>query len=559
MQTHCPYASRLLIALLSVLVTQAGAQVSTSPVQADALKSIEQSLQQSQPRRLKPLSPLDVMGLESNQSIDKLVGVEVDHADYREPVLRYWREQMGQAISATQLQDFRGWLYGHSRWRGFLSYAQTEVRAVAGGSVLVVQIVEPRLQAVRVNATSDETMKRYGALVIERLNQDFKQGATLDILGLDQRLLTASEDLPLDLEATLRAVGPNEVDMIVQIRDVSHQTGQARERLVQLNNHGLRQYGRPQVLASMVLDGLDPRSSLSLIALKSEGITFGRAEYSAARYANRQRWSVWASGSNSRNILGGSATTLGRSGEVGVGIGQLYGGWRDFVYRWRPELFTRHSSSALELTGQEITRVHDTQYRLRISADNEKTTEASSRADFTFAIGDYSRLDGITSVDKGPYGKIEWSLRHQKALDLQRQWTGAIKLRGQLSHDRLDSYNQMTLGGPSGVRAFTTVDGLGDQGLLLSLELNRRLALGQSVGLFYDGGQIKLRNPQASEPKKTYSLQALGTQINGEAVGGIYNLTLAKGIGSYHGWSSSNIESKPRNWRLYGSISWMFQ
>jgi hemolysin activation/secretion protein len=117
----------------------------------------------------------------------------------------------------------------------------------------------------------------------------------------------------------------------------------------------------------------------------------------------------------------------------------------------------------------------------------------------------------------------------------------------------------MTLGGPSGVRAFTTVDGLGDQGLLLSLELNRRLALGQSVGLFYDGGQIKLRNPQASEPKKTYSLQALGTQINGEAVGGIYNLTLAKGIGSYHGWSSSNIESKPRNWRLYGSISWMFQ
>ena len=160
MQTHCPYASRLLIALLSVLVTQAGAQVSTSPVQADALKSIEQSLQQSQPRRLKPLSPLDVMGLESNQSIDKLVGVEVDHADYREPVLRYWREQMGQAISATQLQDFRGWLYGHSRWRGFLSYAQTEVRAVAGGSVLVVQIVEPRLQAVRVNATSDETMKR---------------------------------------------------------------------------------------------------------------------------------------------------------------------------------------------------------------------------------------------------------------------------------------------------------------------------------------------------------------------------------------------------------------
>jgi hemolysin activation/secretion protein len=563
MNPHHITATRLFTWLALSASTGALAQV-TPPAAPASLpqgleKSIEQSLQQSQPARLKPLAALDVLGLESNQSIDKLLGVQVEHPDYRDAVQRYWALRIGQPVDASALQDFRGWLFAESRLRGYLSYADTQVQASAGGSTLVVRVVEPKLQAVRVTSSSDDAMQRYGKLVVERLAQDFKTGQPVDTLGLDQRLVSASEDLPLELEATIRAVGPNEVDLIVQMRDLVHKAGRAKDSLVQLNNHGLRQYGRAQALASTVIEGLDPRSSLSLVGLKSQGITYGRAEYDAATYGSRRHWSVWASGSNSRNILGGAATTLGSSTEVGVGVSQIDGGWRDYVYRGRVELMTRRSSSKLELTGQEITKVHDTQYRMRISADNEKTTEASSRAEYLFVVGEYSRLDGISSVDTGPYGKVEFNLRHQRALDLQRQWVGSIKLRGQLSFSRLDSYNQMVLGGVNGVRAYTSVDGLGDNGGLLNLEINRRLSSGQSVGAFYDGGLIRLSSPQASEPQRRYSLQALGTQVSGQTLGGLYNVSLAKGIGGYAGWNAYNTETKPNNWRLNVAMTWFVQ
>ncbi len=115
----------------------------------------------------------------------------------------------------------------------------------------------------------------------------------------------------------------------------------------------------------------------------------------------------------------------------------------------------------------------------------------------------------------------------------------------------------MVLGGPTGVRAYSTMDGLGDQGGLVSLEVNHRLTRSHSAGLFYDGGLIRLMNPQTTEPQTPYSLQALGMQMNGQALGGVYNLTVAKGIGSHRGWNAYNTESSPHNWRLYGAINWV--
>ena len=130
----------------------------------------------------------------------------------------------------------------------------------------------------------------------------------------------------------------------------------------------------------------------------------------------------------------------------------------------------------------------------------------------------------------------------------------ADMIRIQMSSSRLEAGNQMVLGGPNGVRAYTTVDGLGDHGALLSLGAQRRWSSGHSVGFFYDGGRIKLLNPQATEPQKSHRLEALGTEIRGPVSGGIYNLTMAKGMGGYKGWNSTNIESKPNNWRFFASI-----
>jgi hemolysin activation/secretion protein len=150
-------------------------------------------------------------------------------------------------------------------------------------------------------------------------------------------------------------------------------------------------------------------------------------------------------------------------------------------------------------------------------------------------------------------------LRDQKSWNQEGSIYSLVKFKGQLTTARLDAYNQMSLGGIGGVRAYTSVDGIGDDGMVASLELNRRLNNGMVVGGFYDAGFIKLKNPAlGTEPLKSYYLQALGMQLSGSYQRAIYSLTLAKGFGGYSAWNSYNIESKPNNWRLVGALTYLF-
>ena len=118
----------------------------------------------------------------------------------------------------------------------------------------------------------------------KRLEQDFRPGQPLDTLDLDQRLDSASYDLPVELDATIRAVAAAEIDLVVTIHPAPSRSGQLLDSLVQVNNYGLRSYGRPQVLGSMTIGGHEPKAALNLVGQKSEGIYVWRK-----RSANQTR------------------------------------------------------------------------------------------------------------------------------------------------------------------------------------------------------------------------------------------------------------------------------
>jgi hemolysin activation/secretion protein len=553
-----------LITLASALQAtfgQAWAQTSTpTPPPGSVQQNIDQSVNQLPKPKVKPLANIDVLGLENAESIDRLLGLEIQSAALQDEIQKYWAGSIGKPVSADELQNFNGWLFEESRRLGFLSYAQTEIKKSEGGSILVVKILRPKINAVRVIAKNPALLQTYGALITQRFEQDFKANMPVDTLGLDQRLDSASYDLPIELDATIRAVGPEQIDLIVSIADAPTRLGKVMDGVVQLNNYGLRQYGIPQVMGSLVIGGHEPKASLSLVGQKSEGITYGRGEYESALEGAQSRWRVWTAGSNSRNIMGGQSTTLGRSGEVGLGITRIHGGFRDFVFKQNVEIAARRGSSTLESTGAVTTRVHDNQFRVRITADNEKLTRDASRAEFTYTLGNYSLIEGQTQVDPSIYAKIELALRGQKSWNQDGSLFSVLKFRGQMTSARLDSYNQLSLGGIGGVRAYTSVDGTGDDGAVASLELNRRLNNGMLVGGFYDAGLIKLKNPatNGTEPLNKYTLQAIGLQLSGNVQKSSYSLTLAKGLGGYSAWTPYNIESTPNNWRLNASLTHVF-
>ena len=108
------------------------------------------------------------------------------------------------------------------------------------------------------------------------------------------------------------------------------------------------------------------------------------------------------------------------------------------------------------------------------------------------------------------------------------------------------------------MRAYTTMDGFGDDAVLLTLEANKRLGRGLTVGGFYDGGMV--RSAKTVTPgvfAGNYNLQAVGAQVNGNRGRWFYNTTLAKGVGGYKAWQASNIESTPNNWRLNASLTYL--
>jgi hemolysin activation/secretion protein len=547
------------ITALQAALSLAWAQTPPPPPSGNVQQGIDQSVQQLPKSKAKPLANIDVLGLDKAESIDRLSGIEIQSPFLQDEIQKYWAASLGKRVSAEELQNFNGWLFDASRRLGFLSYAQTDVKKSDSGSTLVVKIFRPKINTVRVIANDANLLERYGALITQRFEQDFKTNMPVDTLGLDQRLDSASYDLPIELDATIRAVGPELIDLVVSINAAPTRLGKVLDSVVQLNSYGLKQYGVPQLMGSLVIGGHEPKASLSLVAQKSQGIQYGRAEYESTLEGTQTRWRIWGAGSNSRNILGGQATSLGHSGELGMGITRIHDGLRDFVFKQHMEISARRGHSILESTGQVTSRVHDNQFRLRITADNEKLTRDASRAEIIYTLGDYSYLYNQLRMETGPYAKLELNLRDQKSWNQEGSIYSLFKFKGQLTSARLDSYNQMSLGGIGGVRAYTSVDGTGDDGVLASFELNRRLSNGMVVGGFYDAGLIKLKNPAlGTEPLKRYYLQALGVQLSGSYQRASYSLTLSKGLGGYSTWTSYNIESTPNNWRLVGALTYLF-
>ena len=545
-----------LAVLVCVLPLQAQAQTAAPSAQ----RSIEAS-QSQLPSRTAPQATtgLDLIGLDSIVSLDRLDSLEVQADRLKPEIEAYFKPFIGKPLSSDNMIDFKTWLFEQAKKTGYLAYAQTEtVDLPNGGSKLVVKLVLPRINSVKIFARDENLAKRYLAAVSVYFEEAFKPGAYIDVLSLEQKLDAVSFEMPLELDVAIRSAGPDLLDLSVSVSEASYRAGQVLGGLWQINNYGLKQYGRPQLLGQTQIGGSLPTAKWTLTWQKSQGINYARAEYDSPVPALKGRMRFGFSSSQSESILGGDASTRGYSGDVNVGYDRILGNQRDVVYKSSLDWIGRHSNSKLALTGTEINRTHDQQLRFKLSADNEKLSAVPIRVDLGLVLGEYTHSTD-PKVLEGSYVRLDFNARKQWFLTADESWQGSAKVRGQWSSRNLDSQNRFNLGGVNGVRAYTSVDGVGDDAVFLSLELNKRLSGTITVGAFYDAGVVR--------PAKTvtegvfdgnYSLQAVGAQVGGNVGRWYYNTTLAKGVGGYKAWQASNIESKPNNWRLNAALTYLY-
>lgn len=505
----------------------------------------------------------EVDDLSDLKPIDKLLRVEVRHFDALAPALKlFWQDSIGKKVSVQALAQFKIWAAEEAKENGLYAFAQTDTEPGEGGDVLVVSFVVPRIKSVRVFVPDEDLAKRYEALLIARFAKDFAPGSVVDPNGLDQRLESASFDLPVSLDIAIRSAGPNLVDLVVNVSALSSKMGEMRSGVLQVNNHGLKAYGRSQILGFLSLGGLTPNALLSLTTQVSEGVSYGRAEYEAPVEPFAGRMKLYGSRSNSRTILGGSSASKSVSQELGLGLTRMWGSYKSYLFKTVTELGARQTVSRLTSNDSETGRVEESQLRMTWSLDNDRVALEPSRLSMTLTAGEYMRLDGTEAfnVETGGYGKLNLSGRIQRNISRDGVWHWVGRFSAQASSRNLDGYNRFALGGLNGVRAYTAADASGDQGLVGSVEVNRRLSASQSVGVFYDAGVIQPNRFHVNGGFNSfYSLQAVGTQWSGNVNHWYYTGTLAKGVGGYKLAEAGQVtESQPNPWRLYAAISYIF-
>jgi hemolysin activation/secretion protein len=173
-----------------------------------------------------------------------------------------------------------------------------------------------------------------------------------------------------------------------------------------------------------------------------------------------------------------------------------------------------------------VSDYHLTVGAAKLSGDRHDTFGGGGITGFSLAaaVGDIDlsgspnrAADAAGPDTEGTYGKFNFQLSRLQAL-----W-GPLSLfaslTGQFATKNLDSSEQITLGGPYGVRVYPQGEAPGDEGLLTNFELRWDLPYNAQLVGFFDYGEIELRKDPfgvrgANSPPNRYSLTDAGVGLN---------------------------------------------
>ena len=540
------------------LCAPAWAQNDPSAAASAAAGAVQRSVEASQQRiPVKPSQSIagDLLDLSGLVSLDRLDALEIKSDRFQAEIQAYWAPLIGKPVSEDQVIAFKTWFYDKAKASGFMAYAQTD----AEGNKLIVTLVMPKVNSIRIFAKDEALARRYVKELSARFEDDFKPGMPVNVIALEQKLDAVSFSMPVELDVVIRSAGPELLDLIVNVTEAANQAGKVLGGLVQLNNYGLYNFGRAQVMGQVTVGGHSPSAKFTLTGQKSEGISYGRADYDMPLAAVDARMRVALGHSRSEGIYATESRSKGYSSDVSWGLDKILGYRSDIVFKGALDLSARENYSNLASSGAEVSRIHEQQLRLKWSADNDRLSADPMRLELTGVAGHYSTVVGLPLVPTGQFSKFEFNARKQVRLSDDGQVFGLFKLRGQRTSHHVDGYNQISLGGSSGVRAYTTADGVGTDGMVGSVEINRRIKSNQTMGVFCDGGLVRASKiEQPGVFSGTYSLHALGVQLSGNQERFYYNASLAKGLGGNKGARSTDQDSTPNNWRLGFSGTYVF-
>lgn len=400
---------------------------------------------------------------------------------------------IGKEAGYADLQEALNAVAETYRKHGWFARPMLPAQDVTEGTI-TIHIIEGKLGAVRID-DQGKALRTRKSLVNDMMTARQQPGTPLNLDDLD-RSTNLLNDSPGIAVSTMLAPGSieGESDAVVRVQDKPLVTA-----YVQGDNQGARSTGENKLTVNGTLDNpLGIGDQVTINTNTSQGSTYAKLGYSLPVGSDGLRVGASTSGMQYRLIgdlasmkAKGDAQTYGvnglypilRSGTRNVSLAMSYDRKNYYneantvttsekkidavVAALSGDLLDGFGSGGMTLWSLNLTSGH---LDLSGNATNQQTDRNGART-------------------AGDYAKLSYSLsRLQRMTDKITLW---LSFNGQVAGKNLDSSEKLSLGGPSGVRAYPILEGTGDDGWLATLEARYNLMPELQVIGFYDQGWIK--------------------------------------------------------------------
>lgn len=474
---------------------------------------------------------------------------------------------IGQELSFGELQKLTNTLTAYYASKGYLAQAILPPQDVEAG-VVTIKIIEGMLGKVTISNQGERVQsERVKGFIDHRL----VSGDPMDLSLLGESLKILNDQPGVAVSSSLDSgSAEGAVNVLVTSNDkplFSHS--------LSVSNQGSRATGEMQtVLSGSWYNPTGHFDAGTVQFTRTKGSRFWSGDYSlAAGYSGLR---VGANVSTLEYKV--TQDTLKASGSEGeadtFGVNAFYP-----VYR--------RNEYSLGVSGN-LTRKILKDYTIAGEVGDRDITVASvslngSRQDdlgeggvtsfslgFTYGDSDQhnasaSLQDDATREAFDTFSKISYSLGRQQ--QLAPLWVLDVNLNGQHAFDNLDSSERFSLGGATGVRAYPTGEGGGDEGSLLSLNLTNQLSDNLFGTLFVDTGYVRNNHDtwagwNAADPsqKNSYVLSGFGAALSWSFQNEVsVSATLAAPIGNNPGRDANDNDSDGRSQNVRGWLSLVAQ
>lgn len=433
-------------------------------------------------------------------------------------------------ISIKQINEAAAWVQRAYEAEGWLARVVLPSQDLTDG-VVRMQVLEAKLGAVVLDGQTDPRMRP--DIVQAVVSQPLTTGSSLNTHRVNRGLLLADDLSGVSVTGQLKS-GQAEGTTDVLVRTLNEP---ATMFDVALDNGNARSVGEWRAIGSALwLSPLGYGESYSAQTLKAEGAEYLRLGASAPLGSSGLKGNVAVSHMDYKVV------TKGNDGVVPNIKGRAQTLSADAAYP-----LIRSRSQNLYLTagverrdyGSFVDNAQEKDYRVTaylvgLSGNHFDSLGGAGSNAYSLSLisGRVKKLDPTSGNDDttlGSYNKLRWALSRQQAV--AKGVTFFASVQGQHTGSKpLDSSENMSLGGPSGVRAYPVGEASGPQGAVANIELRWALSSQWLITPFYDHGRVQKRTADALS---AYRLQGAGVSVTWTGSDGyVAKATYARRMGS---------------------------